>query len=1186
MAFSECLCFDFTFPFAHPVASLLIFPFLLFPLLFLLFLTTHRSPVSVELHSSFCEYSSSAIELVSSLYYKALFYQSSLSNMSGVVSTQQPSMEDLKLQDHSSHTQSAQNPGSPPYQLRSVKLSGKPIAMRVDGHDNNVKSSIPLRTPSIRPDHRFSPKSRTSTSSGTDGQPSSYRLPRPETKYVSQSVFYTNNLGTGSFRSAGFDRSTWSLNNRPLTGPSRGGYATGANSLLGGKSTTDMNLFRTTSSFVHFPLHSNLPRKSIPDAKPSRTTSSLTRISKNSTLPRKRSLEDDDSASAQRTIPQIDKAVVAKFRRMKPGSFARVASTAESDLPPGSPMDIDTPEHKDPQPNVHTSFGVIEPDSPISHKSCPMDDMEGTRDYPSSSSPYLMPGTWPGSVPPHDSFIVTAHAGSPNIVSMSGALMLPVNKQLTDVEDLMAIDPAIQEPPSPWNAYWTMWQYNFRRVFTTVPTGFTQTVSRVVRTAVTVVGDAKRRMCEVWRQRRLQPGHRQPSSPRGSPTRANLRSLSPEQQQRVRRDQRLRSRGNSPPPHFPFPDLSHIPDFPTKSSSATEHHKQSNELAIKEPRDSVTSKPRASASSKKNRASKRRDHPAQQEKSSKAPRSPTKQSRPKEAGPVGIRKRLPSPSKRAERAKRARENSLVWRALLSGDKEKIKKVGDELIASREREASGQSQQPNEPFILNTNNESNESTKLIQLANLKSRSPTAADQIETKKSIELNEHTTLKVPSPIAIDNEPKKYLKPKKILKSKDTNATTRADIEDDNELKSPRQTTDALPRSVPKKPKFKRNVRFREPVVAEYIDDTRDWSELEPDLAPHLNEALDLEETPTNKISAIETKPDQKENVPPTSGLDAINEPSLDPWSQPFEYPLGRPVSAVRLFYPVQQPIPDGRTESVYAARWKEIEEEQKKKELPARVKPDGPAVRPLSSEWEARIKNLENRSVPVARKVATTLSGDPLTKKDLATCYTRGEWLNDEIINSYLALIVDYLRRTNHNAGRHDKPRFHAFNSFFFSNLRDKGYESVARWAKRAKIGGPLLLDVDTVYIPVHNSQHWTLVVVRPGERSIEHFDSLGALSRRHVAVVKTWLRGELGPQYVEEEWRVLPSRSPQQDNGSDCGVFLLSTAKAVAIGLEPLSYGAADTPLLRRKIVAELMAGGLEGEFDPAQGGQVLL
>ncbi|PWY94208.1 hypothetical protein BO94DRAFT_554017 [Aspergillus sclerotioniger CBS 115572] len=1142
--------------------------------------------------------------------------------MSGVVATQQPSMENFDMQDVSMLTsdttrveaidpsddpmdctpdipesdnekQPAEQSVSPLYQLRSVKLSGKPIAVRLDGQGNKVNSSIPLRTPFIRPDHRFSPKSRSSTYTGAEGQSNGYRLPRPETKYVSQPAFLQNNLGTSNFRSTGFDRSTWTLGNRPLTGPSRVGYANGTNSLLRGKSTTDKNLFRTTSSFANFSLPPHLTRNLIADAEFSRATSGLAHISLNSTLPRKRPLEDNESASVQHSVPQVDNVVLSKFRCVKPNSFAHVASPAESELPPGSPMDIDTPEQKEPQPNVPTTFDKIEPDSPLSHKVCPMDVTEGARDYSSSLNTHYMPGAWPDSVPPHDSFNVTPLPGSPVIAMMSGALMPSDSMELSDVEDNMAIEPVIQEiqqePLSPWHTYWTAWQNSFQNVFT-VPAGVTQSFSHAVRTAVTVVGAAKRRVCEVWHRRRTQPGRRQPPSPRGSPPRVKFRGLSPEQQQRMRREHRLRARGNSPPINLPFPDLSYIPDFPAKaeSSPATEFHKQSNELVTKEPRDSVSRKPSASGSPKKRQASKRRDHPAQHERSSRASRSPTKQSKPREAGPVGIRKRLPfSPDKRAERAKRAKENSAVWRALMSGDQEEIKRAGGELIALREREASAQNQQPNELSMVENKTGSEGSTKLTQLANLESRSPTAADQIETKKSMELNEHTTLKAASPIAVEKEPKKFLKSKK-----NANAMARADIAYDNETKSPQQTTDASPHSVPKKPKFKRKVCFREPVVAEYIDDTRDWTELDPDLAPHLNEALDLEDTTTNDSSATgtitrtkktETRSDQKENVPPAPELD---EPSLDPWSQPFEYPLGRPVSAVRLFYPVQQPIPDGRTESVYAARWKEIEEEQKKRELPSRVKPDGPAVRPLSSEWEARIKHLENRSVPVARKVAATLSGDPLTKKDLATCYTQGDWLNDEIINSYLALIVDYLRRKNHNAGRHDKPRFHAFNSFFFSNLRDKGYESVARWAKRAKIGGPLLLDVDTVYIPVHNNQHWTLVVVRPVERSIEHFDSLGALSRRHIAVVKTWLRGELGPQYVEEEWRVLPSLSPQQDNGSDCGVFLLSTAKAVAIGLEPLSYGAADTPLLRRKIVAELMAGGLEGEFDPALGGQVLL
>lgn len=392
--------------------------------------------------------------------------------------------------------------------------------------------------------------------------------------------------------------------------------------------------------------------------------------------------------------------------------------------------------------------------------------------------------------------------------------------------------------------------------------------------------------------------------------------------------------------------------------------------------------------------------------------------------------------------------------------------------------------------------------------------------------------------------------------------------------LIQPRATIE--PKSKPKR------VRFQEPLTE---TPTLTAPTLLTELAPHLT-------PPSPKIDRVAHRTEQiveeKENVPPAPEAaktveHAARDDELrtrhDDWLR-TEFPFGRPVSAVRLFYPVQKPLPPGRTESIYAAEWRKIEEEQKAKQKPVRVKPEGPAVRPLPPKWEAKVSEI--KSMPNNRQIATTLSGDPLTKRDLATCYTPMAWLNDEIINSYLALIVDYLRRSHGNAGRHDKPRFHAFNTFFFSNLRDKGYQSVRRWATRAKIGGEALLNVDTVFIPVHNSAHWTLIVVKPGERTIEHFDSLGSLSRRHVGLVQGWLRAELASRYVEEEWTVLPSISPQQDNGSDCGVFLLSTAKAVAIGLEPLSYGAKDIGVLRRKIVAELMNGGLEGDFDPTSGG----
>ncbi|KAJ5620342.1 cysteine proteinase [Penicillium lagena] len=213
-------------------------------------------------------------------------------------------------------------------------------------------------------------------------------------------------------------------------------------------------------------------------------------------------------------------------------------------------------------------------------------------------------------------------------------------------------------------------------------------------------------------------------------------------------------------------------------------------------------------------------------------------------------------------------------------------------------------------------------------------------------------------------------------------------------------------------------------------------------------------------------------------------------------------------------------------------------------------------------------------------SLSGDPISRRDIATCVTPLEWLNDEIINAYIALIIDYLRGSTGHTGRQDQPRYHAFNSFFYSSLRDKGYQGVRRWANRAKIGGERLLEVDTVFVPVHQSSHWTLLVVRPGERTVEYFDSLGARGAAQFKVIKEWLRGELGARFDEEEWTLLPSRSSSQDNGSDCGAFLLSNAKAIAIGIDPRAFGAADINMLRKKIVAELINGGLRDEFDPVE------
>ncbi|KAJ5497137.1 Peptidase C48 SUMO/Sentrin/Ubl1 [Penicillium fimorum] len=317
------------------------------------------------------------------------------------------------------------------------------------------------------------------------------------------------------------------------------------------------------------------------------------------------------------------------------------------------------------------------------------------------------------------------------------------------------------------------------------------------------------------------------------------------------------------------------------------------------------------------------------------------------------------------------------------------------------------------------------------------------------------------------------------------------------------------------------------------------------------------------------------------------------DPWDQQAQQdarlPHG-PVSAVQLFYAQKRPIPANRMASWYEAEFQRREKERLARERdlrrPTRVRPTGQPVRPISPDWLARLQRALQSGQGQA--VARSLAGDDLYQRDIVTCIRPEAWLNDEIINAYLGLLVHYLRQSHGNLGPKERPRFHAFNTFFYSTLRDKGYDGVRRWANRAKIGGEGLLDVDTVFIPVHESSHWTLMVIRPEERTIEYFDSLGSRGARQVKNVKRWLRGELGPKYRDDEWTVLPSVSSQQDNGSDCGVFLLTNAKAITVGVEPTSIGPRHITLLRRKIVAELMNGGLHGEFNPRDKatGEVLL
>ena len=223
------------------------------------------------------------------------------------------------------------------------------------------------------------------------------------------------------------------------------------------------------------------------------------------------------------------------------------------------------------------------------------------------------------------------------------------------------------------------------------------------------------------------------------------------------------------------------------------------------------------------------------------------------------------------------------------------------------------------------------------------------------------------------------------------------------------------------------------------------------------------------------------------------------------------------------------------------------------------------LAQDWEEKIET-------ALRYGHGAFKASDFTRVVPLSSYDRGtdQWLNDEVINGYLNLIVEHGKKGDRET---QVPSYHAFASFFYSNLESRGYDSVKRWASRAKIGGKKLLDVEGVFIPINSGAHWTLCVVSGKNKTITHYNSLRGSGRRYINVVKTWVAAELGSNYNESDWTFVETgESPLQNNMDDCGVFTVTSARQLMLGLTTMSYSRDMIPLQRKRIVAELVNGAL--------------
>jgi Ulp1 family protease len=180
-------------------------------------------------------------------------------------------------------------------------------------------------------------------------------------------------------------------------------------------------------------------------------------------------------------------------------------------------------------------------------------------------------------------------------------------------------------------------------------------------------------------------------------------------------------------------------------------------------------------------------------------------------------------------------------------------------------------------------------------------------------------------------------------------------------------------------------------------------------------------------------------------------------------------------------------------------------------------------------------------------------------------GGWLNDDLVNGYMSLVLDRARAEYGNAPAaaasprcsvppRQRLRVHAFSSGFFTQLLRGGrydYAGVARWSKRQRVA---IHELDLLLVPCHvNGNHWTLCAADFRRGVVAYLDSLGGRPALYGEALARYLRDEAAKiddpaaaaAAAVREWRVTFPAGPAQENCFDCGVFVCQAAKALAQG-----------------------------------------
>lgn len=226
---------------------------------------------------------------------------------------------------------------------------------------------------------------------------------------------------------------------------------------------------------------------------------------------------------------------------------------------------------------------------------------------------------------------------------------------------------------------------------------------------------------------------------------------------------------------------------------------------------------------------------------------------------------------------------------------------------------------------------------------------------------------------------------------------------------------------------------------------------------------------------------------------------------------------------------------------------------------------VAPLTKD-QLRIVEQYWRAGRSSKHIVSAFSID-ITTKDLLTL-ADCQWLNDNIIDFYLNLVMEL------------DDLVYCWTTHFFTTLKKNGYKGVARWAKRRKIN---VMELNTIVVPINSmNTHWSVAVIDNVQKTISYYDSLSSGGNLHaLQLLEQYMLSEADRLNVSaQKYSLQPSmKTPQQQNGYDCGVFTCTVSKCIAHNT-PLLFSQKDMHTIRRRMAYEIITKRLlpEGNLGP--------